>query len=376
MNNKIVFNKPFTSYSDKRYINDVFKKNKFADGFFQKKCENFIKKKINSKFIALTQNCTSALEISMILINLKKDDEVIMPSYTFTSTANAVLLRGAKPVFADVNLHDINLNYDSVKKKINKRTKAIIVVHYAGNSCDMQKFLELKKKYNLILIEDCAHSFMGKFKNRYLGTIGDFGTFSFHETKNLVGGQCGAMSINNQNYVKRAKIILDKGTDRALINNKKKYYSWKDIGSEFRSAELPAALLYSQLSKFDKIDRKRHVISNYYRKKILLIENKNFSIIKSDPKNKSANHIFALIFKSLKLRDKFINFMKLKKIFCYFHYFPLHLSSFGKKFDKSKMENTNKINNGLVRLPLYPGLKKKEILRIISEVKKFNLIKN
>ena len=359
MNNKIVFNKPFTSYSDKRYINDVFKKNKFADGFFQKKCENFIKKKINSKFIALTQNCTSALEISMILINLKKDDEVIMPSYTFTSTANAVLLRGAKPVFADVNLHDINLNYDSVKKKINKRTKAIIVVHYAGNSCDMQKFLELKKKYNLFLIEDCAHSFMGKFKNRYLGTIGDFGTFSFHETKNLVGGQCGAMSINNQNYVKRAKIILDKGTDRALINNKKKYYSWKDIGSEFRSAELPAALLYSQLSKFDKIDRKRHVISNYYRNKILLIGNKNFSIIKSDPKNKSANHIFALIFKSLKLRDKFINFMKLKKIFCYFHYFPLHLSSFGKKFDKSKMENTNKINNGLVRLPLYPGLKKK-----------------
>ena len=376
MNNKIVFNKPFTSYSDKRYINDVFKKNKFADGFFQKKCENFIKKKINSKFIALTQNCTSALEISMILINLKKDDEVIMPSYTFTSTANAVLLRGAKPVFADVNLHDINLNYDSVKKKINKRTKAIIVVHYAGNSCDMQKFLELKKKYNLFLIEDCAHSFMGKFKNRYLGTIGDFGTFSFHETKNLVGGQCGAMSINNQNYVKRAKIILDKGTDRALINNKKKYYSWKDIGSEFRSAELPAALLYSQLSKFDKIDRKRHVISNYYRNKILLIGNKNFSIIKSDPKNKSANHIFALIFKSLKLRDKFINFMKLKKIFCYFHYFPLHLSSFGKKFDKSKMENTNKINNGLVRLPLYPGLKKEEILRIIKEVKNFNLIKN
>jgi dTDP-4-amino-4,6-dideoxygalactose transaminase len=376
MNNKIEFNKPFTSYNDKKYINDVFKKNKFADGIFQKKCENFIKKKINSKFVALTQNCTSALEISMILINLKKDDEVIMPSYTFTSTANAVLLRGAKPVFADVNLHDVNLNYDSVKKKINKRTKAIIVVHYAGNSCDMQKFLELKKKYNLILIEDSAHSFMGKFKNRYLGTIGDFGTFSFHETKNLVGGQCGAISINNQKYIKRAKIILDKGTDRAVINNKKKYYSWKDIGSEFRSAELPAALLYSQLSKFDKIDRKRHVISNYYRKKIFLIENKNFNIIKPDPKNKSANHIFALIFKSLKLRDKFINFMQLKKIFCYFHYFPLHLSSFGKKFDKSNMENTNKINNGLVRLPLYPGLKKEEILRIIKEVKNFNLIKN
>ena len=145
MNTKIEFNKPFTSNEDKKYINYVFRNNKFADGFFQKKCEEFIKNKINSKFIALTQNCTSALEISMILINLKKGDEVIMPSYTFTSTANAVLLRGAKPVFADVNSNDANLNFESVKRKINKKTKAIIVVHYAGNSCDMSKFLELKK---------------------------------------------------------------------------------------------------------------------------------------------------------------------------------------------------------------------------------------
>ena len=374
--NIIEFNKPFTSYNDKKYIDDVFKKNKFADGFYQKKCENFIKEKINSKFIALTQNCSSALEISMILINLKKNDEVIMPSYTFTSTANAVLLRGAKPVFADVNIYDVNLKYESVIKKINKRTKAIIVVHYAGNSCDMQKFLELKRKYNLFLIEDCAHSFMGKFKNRYLGTIGDFGSFSFHETKNLVGGQCGAISINNTSFIKKAKIILDKGTDRAFITNKKKYYSWKGIGSEFRSAELPAALLYSQLTKFNKIDKKRNLISNYYKKKFLPLEKKKFFLIKSDPKNKSANHIFALIFKNLKLRDKFINFMKTKKIFCYFHYFPLHLSSFGRKFNKSIMKNTNKINNGLVRLPLYPGLKRKEISRIVDEVKNFNLIKD
>ena len=374
--NIIEFNKPFTSYNDKKYIDDVFKKNKFADGFYQKKCENFIKEKINYKFIALTQNCSSALEISMILINLKKNDEVIMPSYTFTSTANAVLLRGAKPVFADVNIYDVNLKYESVIKKINKRTKAIIVVHYAGNSCDMQKFLELKKKYNLYLIEDCAHSFMGKFKNRYLGTIGDFGSFSFHETKNLVGGQCGAISINNTSFIKKAKIILDKGTDRALITNKKKYYSWKGIGSEYRSAELPAALLYSQLTKFNKIDKKRNLISNYYKKKFLPLEKKKFFLIKSDPKNKSANHIFAIIFKNLELRDKFINFMKTKKIFCYFHYFPLHLSSFGRKFNKSIMKNTNKINNGLVRLPLYPGLKRKEISRIVNEVKNFNLIKD
>ena len=307
MTKKIEFNKPFTSNNDSKYINAVLKNKKFADGYFQKKCEKIIKNKINSKFVALTQNCTSALEISMILINLQKGDEVIMPSYTFTSTANAVLLRGAKPVFADVNLYDANLSYQSVKEKINKKTKAIIVVHYAGNSCDMSRFLELRKKHNLFLIEDCAHSFMGKYKNSHLGTIGDFGAFSFHETKNLVGGQCGAISINNYNFVKRAKIILDKGTDRAFIGNKKRYYSWKDIGSEFRSAELPAALLYYQLIKFNDINIKRENIYKLYKKNIDLIENKKFDVIKNDSKNKSAYHVFALLFRNIKIREKFIS---------------------------------------------------------------------
>ena len=240
----------------------------------------------------------------------------------------------------------------------------------------MQKFVELKKKYDLILIEDCAHSFMGKFKNHFLGTIGDFGTFSFHETKNLVGGQCGAISINNKKFVKRAKIILDKGTDRAFIGNKKRYYSWKDIGSEFRSAELPAALLYSQLMKLEIILKRRKLISDTYRKNLVSFKDRKFDIIKNDIKNKSANHVFALIFKSLKLRESFIKYMKKKKIFCYFHYYPLHISSFGKKFNRTQMKNTDKIYNGLVRLPLYPGLKKTEVSRIIKEVKKFNLIKN
>ncbi len=375
MTKKIEFNKPFTSNKDNKYVNTVLKNKKFADGYFQKKCEQIIKTKINSKFIALTQNCTSALEISMILINLQEGDEVIMPSYTFTSTANAVLLRGAKPVFADVNLYDANLSYKSVKKKINKRTKAIIVVHYAGNSCDMSRFLELKKKYNLFLIEDCAHSFMGKYKNFHLGTIGDFGAFSFHETKNLVGGQCGAISINNHNFVKRAKIILDKGTDRAFIGNKKRYYSWKDIGSEFRSAELPAALLYSQLIKLNEINKKRENIYKIYKNNIDLIENKKFDVIKNDPKNKSAYHVFALLFKNIKIREKFIYHMKKKHISCFFHYYPLHISSFGKKFSRTNMKNTNRIYNGLVRLPIYPSLKKTEIIRVIKEVERFNLMK-
>ena len=370
----IDFNKPFVTVEDKKYVDRVFKNNKYADGYFQKQCENYIKKKIKSKFVALTQNCTSALEIAMILINLKKDDEVIMPSYTFTSTANAVLLRGAKPVFADVNLDDANLDFKSVKKKINKKTKAIIVVHYGGNSCNMDKFLEIKRKHNIFLIEDCAHSFGGKFKKKYLGTIGDFGTFSFHETKNLVGGQCGALSINNLKFKRRAKIILDKGTDRSLISNKKKYYSWKDIGSEYRSAELPAALVFSQLKKLDRIQNLRKKIWNFYFQRLKKVNSKNFKILTFDKKNRSAYHIFALIFKSLKIRDKFILYMKKKKIFCYFHYFPLHKSSFGKKFKRTGMVNTDKIYNGLVRLPFYPTIRDSDIKKIISKIVEFNNI--
>jgi len=370
----IEFNKPYIIHTDKKHIYEVFKKNKYADGFYQKECENFIKSKIKTNFVALTQNCTSALEIAMILINLKKNDEVIMPSYTFTSTANAVLLRGAKPVFADINLRDANLNIDSVKKKINKKTKAIIVVHYGGNSCDMKEFVKIKKKYNLFLIEDCAHSFSGKYKNKYLGTIGDFGTFSFHETKNLVGGQCGALCVNNLKFSRRAKILLDKGTDRSLINNKKKYYSWKDIGSEYRSAELPAALLYSQLKKLETIQKIRKAIWEKYFNSLNKKNSKNFKILEFDKTNKSSYHIFALVFKDLKTRDKFILFMKKRNIFCHFHYYPLHKSSYGKKFKRTSMINTEKLYNGLVRLPIYPSIKHSEIKSIVKQVLIFDKI--
>ena len=217
MNKKVLFNKPYISKIDKKYINKVFNNGKFTDGLFQKKCENLIKKKIKSKFVALTQNCSSALEIAILLLNLKKSDEVIMPSYTFTSTANAVLLSGAKPVFADINLGDANLDPNSVEKKINKNTKAIILVHYGGNSCDMDEFIKIKKKYNLVIVEDAAHGFLGKFKNKYLGTIGDFGAFSFHETKNFVGGQCGALSVNNTSFLNKVNIDCDESNISTCI---------------------------------------------------------------------------------------------------------------------------------------------------------------
>ena len=350
----------------------VVKNNKFADGEFQKKCKLFIEQKINSKCVELTHSCSSALEIAMLLIDLKKNDEVIMPSYTFTSTANAVLLRGAKPVFVDVRSDDINLDPKLVEKKINKKTKAIIVVHYAGVSCDMNYFLKLKKKYNIYLIEDAAHSFLGKYNDKYLGTIGDFGAFSFHETKNFVGGQCGALSINNLKFHKKAKIILDKGTDRSLVKNKKKYYSWKGIGSEYRATELSSALLFGQLIKCNYIQKAREKIWNKYFNKFLKINDKNFYILNKSNKFKiSAHHVFALIFKSLSIRNRFILYMKKKGIDCFFHYYPLHMSNFGKKIKKIKLPVTEKIYYGLVRLPLHPSLKVSEVNKVIRIAEKF-----
>ena len=372
MTNKILFNKPFIGKYEKLFINQVIDNKKFTDGEFQNKAKNVISKMIKSKCLELTHSCSSALEISMLLIDLKKGDEVIMPSYTFTSTANAVLLRGGKPVFVDVSANDVNLNYKLVERKINKKTKAIIVVHYAGIACDMNNFLKLKKKYNIFLIEDAAHAFLGKFGNKFLGTIGDFGAFSFHETKNFVGGQCGALSINNSKYLKKAQIILDKGTDRSFIDNKKKYYSWKGIGSEYRATELSSALLYGQLKNYKRIYNSRKLIWSKYFKELSKVNSEKFYLLHN--KNilkKNAYHVFAIIFDSLRLRNKYIAHMKNKNIDCYFHYYPLHMSNFGKKIKKIKLPVTEKIYDGLVRLPLYPSLKAGEINKIIKTSEKF-----
>ena len=320
----------------------------------------------------MTQSCSSALEVAMLLINIKNGDEVIMPSYTFTSTANAVLLRGGKPIFVDINPNDINLNYKLVEQKINKKTKAIIIVHYAGTACDMTEYLRLKNKYKLYLIEDAAHGFLGKYKNKFLGTIGDFGAFSFHETKNFVGGQCGALSVNNLKFKRAAKIILDKGTDRSLISDRKKYYSWKGIGSEYRATELSSALLYGQLKNNKLIQSKRENIWNIYYKFFSKIKSKNFFLLNNNNKSKkSAFHTFVLIFKGIVVRDRFISNMKKEGIQCYFHYYPLHMSDFGRKISNVKLPATERIYNGLVRLPLYPGLTNAEVNQITLIARKY-----
>ena len=378
----IPITKPSLDNSDYNYIKKVLKSKILTDGYFQKKTEILLKKSIKSKFIALTHSCTAALEISAILINLKKNDEVIMPSYGFVSVANAVVLRGAKPIFVDVNPLTLNISYDDIKKKITKRTKAIYLIHYAGNSCEIEKISLLAKKNKIYLVEDCAHAFLAKNNNKFLGTIGDIGVFSFHETKNLVAGQGGCISINNTSFLKRINCILDKGTDRKkfiknfknkiIKSNNKKFYSWVDIGSEYRASELASALLYSQILKAKKIQIRRKYLWNKFNKTILDLKTKKFYLIKPLAETTSAYHLFVLIFKNSKLSNQFKDKMQKNNIAATFHYVPLHKSKMGRKFSNSKLPVTESIYDRVVRLPLFPDMTKNEANKIIKNIKEFS----
>jgi len=374
--------RPFLDSGDIKILKKVITSKILVDGTYQEKIEKIIKRKINSKFLAVTQSCTAAIEISTILLNLKKDDEVIIPSYNFVSAANAIVLRGARPVFVDIDSRTLNIKADEIEKAITKKTKAIIIVHYAGNSCQIDEILKIKKKYKLILIEDCAHSLFAKYKNKYLGTIGDIGVFSFHETKNLVSAQGGAISINNKKYIKRTNYILDKGTNRKnVINNKykivneknnKKFYSWVDVGSEYRLDELRCALLYNQIKKANYIKKKRKKLYFNYCKVFQKYKNKNFfSIIKIPKNSKSSYHLMIMIFKNEILAKKFRIFMQSKKIAATFHYVPLHLSKMGKKFCKIKIKNTEKIYKNVIRMPFYTDMNMKNFFFIKKNIHDF-----
>ena len=377
----IPISKPSIEKKDLRFIKNVFESKILTDGYFQQKSENLIKKLIKSKFVAITQSCTAALEISAILINLKKNDEVIMPSYGFVSVPNAVLLKGAKPVFADIDPKTLSISYEEVKKRITKKTKAIYVIHYGGNPCEIEKISNLAKKKKIFLIEDAAHSFMAKYKKKNLGTIGDIGVYSFHETKNIVAGQGGCITINNPKLNKRANYILDKGTNRkqfinnlknrVIQSNKKNYYSWVDIGSEYRASEITCALLYSQLLKINKIQNNRMILWNKYKNFIYNLNSDKFYLVEPILNSQSSYHILAIVFNDLKISNEFQKFMKKNKIAATFHYIPLHKSKMGKRFCNYKLPVTESIYLKVIRLPLFPDMKRKEMKTILKKFKIF-----
>jgi len=373
-NQEIYFNLPILC-NYKKNINKIIQLNNYsANGYFSKKSSKWLIQNLKVKDALLVHSCTAALEICALLLNIKKGDEIIMPSYTFVSTANAFVLRGGKPVFVDIDPETLNIDPNEIERAITKKTRAIVAVHYAGISCDMDPILKIAKKYKLYVIEDAAQAILSSYKGRPLGSIGDLATLSFHESKNIHCGEGGALLINNKKFIKRAKIIRDKGTNRDNFNNNiVKKYSWVDIGSSYGLSEINAAFLYSQLKQAQKITKKRLAIFKLYHKLLENLEIKKLITRPTIPSYAKANgHMYYILIKNNK-RDKLIKYLKQKKINTVFHYIPLHSSPFGKlkATTKSNMRNTNMISNTLLRLPMHDRLNKKSIIRCADELFSF-----
>ena len=361
---KISFNIPYISGNELNYIKrSISKRDLSGDGFFTKKCSDHLENLTKSKRILLTHSCTASLELCAMLLNIKPGDEVILPSYTFVSTANAFSLRGAIPIFADIDERNLNIDVSKIEELITKKTKAIIVVHYAGVACQMDKLKSLSKKYKLPLIEDAAQGLNSYYKGSHIGTIGDLGCISFHETKNIGCGEGGALLLNNKKYIERAEILREKGTDRSkFIRGEIDKYSWKDIGSSYLLSEINAAFLYAQLKDAKKVTEKRKVIWNKYNKFFSKIS----EVITPDIPNFADHnaHIFYIIFSSVNKSNEYLEFMSKNNISCARHYVSLHKTSFYKNFYgiNKKLKITEKISNKLVRLPLYPSVDCKRVL--------------
>jgi len=355
------FNKISIRGNELKYIQQAIKNGNLAgDGPFTDKCNVYLEKELKVKKSLLTTSCTHALEMSAILLDIKEGDEVILPSYTFVSTVNAFVLRGAKPVFIDVRDDTLNLNENLLENLITKNTKAIIVVHYAGVGCEMDTIIQIAKKYNIPVIEDNAHGLFGKYKEKYLGTFGTFGTQSFHDTKNFICGEGGALLINDESYIENARIIRSKGTNRHSFNcGEVDKYTWVDIGSSYLISDILAAFLYAQFEQRKKIQSKRKRIwDNYYSNLKEWAINNGIRLPSIPDHCEQSYHTFYLVMPSLEKRTGIINHLKTKRINAFFHYQPLHLSKMGRKFGyrKGDCPITERISDRIVRLPLYNDL--------------------
>ena len=369
----IPFNKPFLTGKETEYIKQAVNSGKISgNGQFTKKCQSFFEQKYGFKKCLLTTSCTDALEMASILIDIKPGDEVIVPSYTFVSTANAFALRGAKIIFADSQKDSPNIDVNCIEKLITPKTKAIVPVHYAGIACDMDAIMSIANKYNLFVIEDAAQAIDSYYKNRPLGSIGHMSTFSFHETKNIISGEGGMLVINDKRFINRAEIIWEKGTNRAaFFRGEIDKYSWVDIGSSFLPSEIIAAFLFAQLENIDKIQKRRiEIWNNYYSNLKELEDKKHIKLPAVSSFSTNNAHMFYIICNSLADRTELINYLKQKNILAVFHYLSLNNSVFNKKINKIEIETPNSDNftNRLLRLPLFFTLTDKEQNFIINSI--------
>lgn len=372
---KIPFNKPHLTGKEMHYIYDAVNSGKISgNGKYTNLCHDFFENKYGFKKCLLTSSCTDALEMCAILLNIQIGDEVILPSFTFVSTANAFVLRGAKLVFGDSESNNPNMDATALEKLISPKTKAIVVVHYAGISCDMDQIMKIANKHNLFVVEDAAQAIDSYYHNQPLGGIGHLGVFSFHETKNIISGEGGMLVINDERFIKRAEVIWEKGTNRSsFFRGEIDKYSWVDIGSSFLPSEVTSAFLFAQLENLNNIQNKRKKIWNKYYESFSEIKNFKYDLPNIPSFTSNNAHLFYLICNSLESRTKLIEKLKDYGIWAVFHYLPLHDSIyFNEKHDGRQLLNTVRFSNCLVRLPLYYDLSEDEQAFIIESVIKIN----
>ncbi len=369
---KIGFNKPYPAGKEVDYIADAVKREHISgNGFYTKACHRFFEDTYKFKKVLLTSSCTDALEMAAILLNIESGDEIIMPSFTFTSCANAFILRGAKIIFADSQPHHPNMDVASLRQLITPKTRAILAVHYAGIACDMDKLMELAREYNLFVIEDAAQAIDSFYKGRPLGGIGHLGCISFHESKNITCGEGGLLIINDERFIARAEIIWEKGTNRAaFFRGEINKYSWVDIGSSFLASELNAAFLCAQLERLKDIQERRKQSWAYYYNGLADLDTVSLPYIPDYSSNNA--HCFYLICENPDQKKALENWLKIHDIQAIGHYVPLHSSSFFlDKHDGRQLPNTEKFASCLIRLPIFYELSPIEQQVIIKYVKDF-----
>ncbi len=373
---RIPFNRPFFSGKEFEFIREAIANWQLSgDGAFTKKCHALLEKELGIPKALLTTSCTHALEMAALLLDIKAGDEVIVPSFTFSSTANAFVLRGARPVFIDIRRDTLNLDETRLESLVTPCTKAIVVVHYAGVGCEMEAIMQVALRHGIPVVEDNAHGLFGKYRGKYLGTIGCLATQSFHETKNFTCGEGGALLINDSQYIERAEILREKGTNRSrFFRGQVDKYTWVDIGSSYLPSDILAAFLYAQLEVREMIQSKRRRIWKYYEEHLRDWAVDRGVQLPSVPSHcEQPHHMFYLVLPSLEARQAFITYLNTREINSVFHYLPLHLSCMGRRFGGKKGDcpATEEISERLLRLPFYNDLTEADQARVLAALKDF-----
>jgi len=372
----IPFNKPFIVGKELYYIaQSILNGHSAGDGPFTKKCQAFLEAKFQARKILLTHSCTAALEMSAILCDVGPGDEVILPSFTFVSTANAFYIRGARLVFVDVRPDTLNIDETKIAEFTTDHTKVIVPVHYAGVACEMDKIMNLAQENGIHVVEDAAQVVNAKFEDKFLGTIGDLGAYSFHETKNFICGEGGAIVINNSALVERAEIIREKGTNRSkFFRGEVDKYTWVDIGSSYLPSDILAAFLYAQLENMDVINQRREMLFDYYYKELIPLVNEGLLRLPYISSGCQSNsHLFYIILKDEASRNALMDYLKSKGILAVFHYIPLHLSPIGRSlgYGEGQLPVTESMSGRLLRLPFYFELQREEQGEVVRRIKEF-----